>query len=218
MIVCGNSVLRSNLYNIPFPFHPACSKHVLFCSIAEPNRSIVFDWIFVRFCSIRYPILRGLWALCSTVSRLKIVFKKMRNIYLKRLFSQAGKLCGKMLCSRFACLSCRPMIPCGRHPVMADMLVTLVSAVYRPTRLPFPVVIWSKYIDSEVLKCSVPSNGNVSRLYARIPASSSRLGNEGRPWFWSAVLYRSQNENYFLGRSKDAEALFGKISFFSFMC
>jgi len=40
-----------------------------------------------------------------------------------------------------AYLSCRPMIPCGRHPVMADMLVTLVSAVHRPTRLSFPVVI-----------------------------------------------------------------------------
>lgn len=106
------------------------------------------------------------------------------------------------------------MIPCGRHPVMADMLVTLVSAVHRPTRLSFPVVIWSKYIDSEVRKCSSPSNGNVSRLYPRLSTSSSRLGDESRPWFWPAVLYRSQNKNDFLGRSKDAETLFGKISFF----
>lgn len=81
----------------------------------------------------------------------------------------------------------------------------------------YPVVIWSKYIDSEELKCSVPSNGNVSRLYARFSASSPRLGDESRPWFRKAVLYRSQDKNDFLGRSKNTETLFGKLNCFLYV-
>ena len=87
----------------------------------------------------------------------------------------------------YACLSCRPMIPCGRHPVMPcnGGYVSDVSKCCTQTEsFTFPVVIWSKYIDFEVVKCSIPSNGNVSRLYARLSTPSSGLGDESRPGFW----------------------------------